>query len=527
MKPDNSHKKIDELIGRAIGRERPTFDFDKWRQDHRKEIQTYKAQAKKLSNSVESSRIWRKIMRSPITKLAAAAVIIIVILGSINFWPDSSENRKWWLDPSAAWGQEIIQSLEKVKTLVYRQRTASVSDYGNVKMGVGWEKRFCSENAYRRDIYDWRDGTTVINTQWVLREPDGRTKYEVSFEYQCYFQDKTGGRFYSDQMDSFRWYVGLLDKADRILDTKFFDGRECVGFEVNAAKYGDNPESQFDRIWFDVETKLPARIEKHGHRSSFDAAQAHTVIHDQFEYYTEVPADIFTPQIPQDFVNAHPDEIRDARKGHMTFADVPEGLKDQIVASMKKAETVVYQQGGRTVYLSQYAWRHDCYSGDRLQKTEWYVGEQFDTQETGFEIEDKDFRIVRTTVDYDSRTYHVSSPYQCRNPLHEIVFFAGLVDRADRMLENHIIDEVECIGFEISAKKYGDNPESMIHRLWFNADTKLLVRMEFEWDTDKPSEQRLKKQFESEQFQWDPVLPADTFTPVIPEGFATPTRKVH
>jgi hypothetical protein len=30
MKPDKSDKKIDELISQAIGRERPTFDFNKW-----------------------------------------------------------------------------------------------------------------------------------------------------------------------------------------------------------------------------------------------------------------------------------------------------------------------------------------------------------------------------------------------------------------------------------------------------------------------------------------------------------------
>jgi outer membrane lipoprotein-sorting protein len=237
-------------------------------------------------------------------------------------------------------------------------------------------------------------------------------------------------------------------------------------------------------------------------------------------------AGIFTPQIPQGFVNAHPDQIRATRKGKMTFADVPEGLKDQIITAMKKAKTVVYRQGDRIVYLSPNAWRYDYYSGDRLQKTECYVGEQVDTQETGFEIEDSEFRVVRTTVDYDSRTYQITSPYQSRNPMHEIVFFAGLVDRADRILENRIIDGLECIGFEISAKKYGDNPDNMIHRLWFDADTMLLVRMEFEWDTDNPSKQELMQQFERGPFQWDTVLPADAFIPIIPEGFTPPKPKV-
>jgi hypothetical protein len=474
------------------------------------------------------STLLEYIMESRITKLAAAAAIIIAILGGINFWPDGPENGKWWLGPSAAWGLEIIQSLEKVKTLVYRQHGASVSDYGLVKMDVEWEKRFCSENAYRCDRYDYHTGTKVVNTQWILREPNGPTKYEVSFEYQCYFQEKTGDwPFYSSQMDSFRYYVGLLKSADRILDTKSFEGQECVGFEIDLGKSGTFPKGRIARVWFDVETKLPARIEKHGLRSNFDAAQTHTIIHDQFEYYMEVPADVFTPQIPQGFVNARPEEIIAARKGEMTFADVPEGLKEEIVAAIKKTKTVVYQQGDRTVYLSRNNWRYDYYSAGRLQKTEWYVGKQLDTQETGFEIEDTSFWIVRTMVDHKSQTYHASSSYQMRHPLHEIVFFAGLVDRADRILENRVIDEIECIGFEISAKKYGDNPDSMIHRLWFNADTKLLVRMEFEWDTDNPSRQELMQQFERGPFHWNRDLPEDIFIPEIPEGYTPPAPKVQ
>lgn len=465
--------------------------------------------------------IWRIIMSSKITKLAFAAAIIISVLGGINFWPGSEENGKWWLSPPAVWGQEIIDTLEKVKALVYSQHVASVSDYGLAKMNVEWEKRFCSENAYRRDHYDYRTGTTIVNTQWILREPNGPTKYEVSYEYQCYFQEKgRDSAFYSNQMDSFRYYVDLLKWADRILDTKIFEGRECVGFEIDLSKFGKEPKGRIVRVWFDVETKLPARIEKHDNRSGFDAAKTYIIIHDQFEYHTEVPADIFTVKIPEGFVNAHPDDIRQARKGDMTFAEVPAGLKEQIVAALKSTDTVVYRQGERVVYLSPNAWRYDYYSNDRLQKTEWYVSEQVDTQKTGFEIEDKSLRLERTIVDFDNRTYNISGYPSSQHPMHQIVFFAGLIDRADRMLDNQIVDGHECFGFEISAKKYGDNDDSMIHRLWFDADTKLLVRMEFDWDTDnEKSKKELKQQFEREQFKWNPQLDKDTFVPIIPDGF--------
>jgi len=38
----------------------------------------------------------------------------------------------------------------------------------------------------------------------------------------------------------------------------------CVGFEIKASQYGNNPENWVDQIWFDVQTKLPVVIEERG-----------------------------------------------------------------------------------------------------------------------------------------------------------------------------------------------------------------------------------------------------------------------
>ena len=71
--------------------------------------------------------IWKKIMYSRTIKYAAAAVIAIVVLGGISFWPDGSpQNGKWWLGSPAAWGQEIIAELEKIEALVYRDQSVFV-----------------------------------------------------------------------------------------------------------------------------------------------------------------------------------------------------------------------------------------------------------------------------------------------------------------------------------------------------------------------------------------------------------------
>ena len=49
-----NNKKLDELILGAISRDKPKFDFDKWKAKHKKEIQIYESQTaeQKVSRSV-------------------------------------------------------------------------------------------------------------------------------------------------------------------------------------------------------------------------------------------------------------------------------------------------------------------------------------------------------------------------------------------------------------------------------------------------------------------------------------------
>ena len=93
----------------------------------------------------------------------------------------------------------------------------------------------------------------------------------------------------------------------------------------------------------------------------------------------------------------------------------------------------------------------------------------------------------------------------------------GYIHRADRILENATVDGMECFGIVLSAKKYGTNPDGMLHRMWFDVQTRLPVRMEFEFPRGegKPVARLVR-----DRFEWDPELPPDTFVPVIPDGFA-------
>jgi hypothetical protein len=360
-------------------------------------------------------------------------------------------------------------------------------------------------------------------------------QFGVSYEHQCYtIRIIEGGAYQRDHMERLRFYVDLLDNADRILDKAVFEDRECVGFEISANKYGSNPEDWIDRIWFDVETKLPVRIERHGRPITNRPGETFTHIQDQFEYYAQIPAEIFEPEIPDGFINAEPSEVQAAKteqeKGQMLYADVPTGLRDEIAAALGSVKTATYRErysfvrdgnwlftDGQRIHLSQYDWRKDRFSGEQLQRTEWFVTDKEDWGETSLDFNDRNFRLIQTTVNFADRSYRVithGSRSHPDNPMDRIIFLAGWIDKADRFFENEQIEGIECFGFELSAKKYGTNPDTSKHRLWFDEGTKLPVKVESEWLQDDGPRIMVK-----DQFEWNPEFPADLFIPEIPEGF--------
>ncbi|MGB2865888.1 MAG: zf-HC2 domain-containing protein [Sedimentisphaerales bacterium] len=478
--------------------------------------------------------IWRTIMYNRTMKLAAAAVIAMVVLGGISFWPGGNpQNGKWWLGPPAAWGQEIMAELEKIEALVYRSQSVFVGGYGSTHVSGTWRRNYEAKDRSREDqYYEHTDEDTFgpSNPDSILQHvsykvPDGQDliSYGVSYEHQCYtIRTNEGGAYQRDPMGRLRSYVNQLDKADRILDMATFEDRECVGFEIDTSKYEDNPEGRIDRIWFDVQTKLPIRIERHGRPITSRPGETFTHIQDQFEYYAQVPAEMFEPEIPEDFINAEPSEVHAAKekqeKGQMLYADVPAGLKDDIAAALKGVKTAVYREsGGEWIYISEYDWRKDSYLGDQLRKAVWYVTYKADWGKTSLDFNDRNFRLIQTTVNFADRSYkeitHDSRSHP-DNPMDRIISLAGYIDRADRFFESQQIEGIECFGFELSAKKYGSNPDTNIHTLWFDAVTMLPVKMEFDWLQDDGPKKRVL-----DQFEWNPDLPVETFIPEIPADF--------
>jgi hypothetical protein len=254
-------------------------------------------------------QIGRLTMNTRTRRLALAAAVILIVLGGVAFWPFGNAGKdQWWLAPPAAWGRELLTTLDTIQAVSCREQTVLVAADGSQQTSSTWDTLYVSKDSYRRDIHD---GQVLREIQWYVPDGNDMIQHYIRYDLACYGAVRHKGSFgVTDPVARMRFFIGQLDKADRSLGEATIDGHDCVGFEIHANKYGSNPETWIDRIWFDVQTKLPVRIEQAGRPVTGDSIRTFTTIMDQFTYNSQLPAGTFVPQEPpKDFVNAHPDDL--------------------------------------------------------------------------------------------------------------------------------------------------------------------------------------------------------------------------
>ena len=211
------------------------------------------------------------------------------MLGGITFWPFVGKNGKWTGGSLTAFAQELLTTLDTIKAVTCHEQTLVVSADGTQLSTDTWDRFYVSSDSYRRDIYD---GNTLREIQLYVPDGGDMTMHYIRYDLKCYGVLRHTGSFGSqDPVTRIRRYAELLDKADRFLGEQVVDGRKCVGFEISAGKYGSNPETWLDHVWFDEETRLPVRIEKSGRPVTGDASRTFTTIQDQFDYAPQLPPD--------------------------------------------------------------------------------------------------------------------------------------------------------------------------------------------------------------------------------------------
>ena len=168
-------------------------------------------------------------------------------------------------------------------------------------------KSYYGRTGYRRDIFD---GDVLRELQWYVPGHTRRLMVGCRNDTRS-FTILEAGEMPQDEspIDRMKFMVGLMDKADRKLGEQAIEGRKCIGFEINASKYGDNPKTWLTRVWFDQRSKLPVRIEDI--RPSSEKGLIETIsVEDQFNYRPQLSEDVFLPRVPAGYVELHPDQLK-------------------------------------------------------------------------------------------------------------------------------------------------------------------------------------------------------------------------
>jgi hypothetical protein len=299
MKPNEHNKKLDELIGRAISRQRPTFDFNKWQKKHEKEVQNFQSSAGQHPQAGRPLEIWRIIMKRPIAKLVtAAAVILIAVLGIsllqntatttyaieqtieagqdtryLHFYhypssDSSAPDKEAWLEyddsgqiknirvngynpPKGGWASVWKEG----KTQYWRKekkRLVFWEDEIYTKKVVGFAKRY-NPTSTVEDIYDRkRKGDVEIE----IEEPDDKTKPII---LTCTWLPNT---FITEGTSPQMREIVFVDQVTKLVTSievyKFEDG-EYESWGV--WKYPDY-DTLFEPGIFDLEGQVPADVKR-------------------------------------------------------------------------------------------------------------------------------------------------------------------------------------------------------------------------------------------------------------------------
>jgi len=232
--------------------------------------------------------IWRIIMKSKITKIAAAAVIIVaVILGlTITGGPDIA---------SVTWA-EVIEKVEQIPALSF-DMTTEITYPGNEKLTIQSENYVAGDYGTKSSLY--MNGEVFVvkyrlpnkNLAYIIR-PKDKT-------YMCIDLSDEQPAKGQDTDDPRTWLKMILSGDYTKLGHKTIDGIEVEGIESNTS--GIAGKDTIMRLWVDIETNLPVRIEVEGQKMEAGEKRPHRFLTENFQWNVGLDESIFEPNIPPDY----------------------------------------------------------------------------------------------------------------------------------------------------------------------------------------------------------------------------------
>jgi len=281
-----------------------------------------------------AQNIWRTIMKSSITKLAAAAVIIIACSTGLILWKSTGSGIALAdvltrIEQVTGYTYQVNSITTRQKLTGTRTSTVLVSKEDGIKMTI--------TKADPNSVQS-QPGRYMVGTEWYLL-PRANSLVLVNHKkktYSRFIYDGVKLDFYKEQYNEPRTIIKqILSCEHKSLGQSVIDGITVEGFQTTDLNYGGGffgeadrkgePEKVDVKLWVDVNTFLPVRLEED--IVTKKEGRIYEVSYD-FRWNVVVNPDDFNPNIPEDYrapagdIIIHPSNEENAVKGLKLFADL-------------------------------------------------------------------------------------------------------------------------------------------------------------------------------------------------------------
>ena len=322
---------------------------------------------------------WRIIMKSPLTKLAVAASVVIACVIGLSLWTGTQ---------SGIALADVVAQIDKVKAVRFKW-TLTFSGYMGPNKPFTQETRATCLNSGEHgakssvEVLDPNGGESIFTEVYVF--PQKKTMIRITPKLKKYERQELDDAVF-DRMQKLNYNMDTGALVKRIQKCKYesmgrsvVDGVEAEGFRTTDPNYksgGGFKNPQVDvRMWVDVKTRLPVRYEevtsadfdRNGNRMSQQYVE--------YDYQWDVPVDAseFEPVIPDGYTVA-------------TAPKKPAPTEENAIKGLKLYSDLSGHYPKHTNWISEYRW-------SVFEKSETPAAKRLQEEIKGLTGDDKDNRL--------------------------------------------------------------------------------------------------------------------------------------
>jgi len=261
-------------------------------------LQALDTTEKQKSGAITTPNIRRTIMKSPIVKLAAAAVIVIAVFVGLPFFSGNG---------SGIVLADVLERIEQVPVFMYKMQMtmtgAMMPDTPAREMETEATITISNEYGMKMEMamVDANSGEKRIQQWYII--PEDRVMIMVMPEQKKFtrmeFDDDIFARMKKQNNDPREMLKQIMSCDYTELGRSVIDGIEVEGFETTDPRFmAGMAEEVKVTLWVDTASWLPVRQELNIQVN--EQMQMQAVVYD-YQWDVQVDASEFEPVIPEDF----------------------------------------------------------------------------------------------------------------------------------------------------------------------------------------------------------------------------------